>query len=73
MGRPNLSRETEFSGANGDREKVIFNNTRNTSVIKHALVPNGWVGGVVVGWLGGVVVVVVVGGRRQRCILPSGW
>ena len=53
----------------------IFNNTTNTSVInsdfslKHALVPNGWVGG----WLGGVVVggwvvwwwvVVVVGGRR---------
>ena len=30
----------------------IINNTTNTSVIKHALVPNGWVGG----WLGGVVV-----------------
>ena len=29
------------------------------------------VGGVrVVGW---VVVMVVVGGRRQRCIVPSGW
>ena len=56
----------------------LFNNTINTSVIKHALVPNGWVAG----WLGGVVVggwvvwwwvVVVVGGRRQRCIIPSGW
>ena len=79
----------------------IFNNTTDTSVIKHALVPNGWVdgrlGGVVVGGSGGgvrgakakvhstfwavggvgrvgwVVVVVVVGGRRQRCIVPSGW
>ena len=78
----------------------IFNNTTNTSVIKHALVLNGWVGGwlggVVVGGDGGggrgakakvhstfgvvcgvggvgwVVVVVVVGGRRQRCIVPSG-
>ena len=75
----------------------FVNNTTNTSVIKHALVPNGWVGG----WLGGVMVggvggraakakvhstfwvvggvsgvgwvVVVVGGRRQRCIVPSGW
>ena len=84
----------------------VFNNTTNTSGIKHALVPNGWVGG----WLGGVVVggvvvgggggggrgakakvhstfwvvggvggvgwmvlVVVVRGRRQRCIVPSGW
>ena len=76
----------------------FVNNTTNTSVIKHALVPNGWVGG----WLGGVVVggggggrgakakvhstfwvvggvggvgwvvVVVVGGRRQSCIVPSG-
>ena len=111
----------------------IFNNTTNTSVIKHALVPNGWVGGWVggvmvgggggrgrgakakvhstfwvvggvggvgwvvvvvvvggakakvhsifwavcwvgrVGWVVVVVVVVVVGGRRQRCIVPSGW
>ena len=24
MGRPNLSRETKFSGANGDREMFIF-------------------------------------------------
>ena len=24
MGRPNLSREAEFSGANGDRGKLIF-------------------------------------------------
>ena len=59
---------------------AFVNNTTNTSVIKHALVPNGWVSG----WLGGVVVsgwvvwwwvvvVVVVGGRRQRCIVPSGW
>ena len=93
----------------------FVNNTINTSVIKHALVPNGWVGGWlggvvvggwvvwwwwVVGWCGGgggggrgakakvhstfwvvggvggvgwVVVVVVVRGRRQRCIVPSGW
>ena len=77
----------------------IFNNTTNTSVIKHALVPNGWVGGWVGGWLSGMVVggggsggrgtkakvhdtfwvvggvgwvVVVVGGRRQRCIVPYG-
>ena len=78
----------------------VFNNTTNTSVIKHALVPNGWVGGwlggVVVGGGGGggrgakakghstfwvvggvggvcrVVVFVVVGGRRQGCIVPSG-
>ena len=49
----------------------IVNNTTNTSVIKHALVPNGWVVGGV-GGVGWVVVVVVVGGRRQRCIVPSG-
>ena len=76
-------------GHTGRRSHRIFNNTTNTSVIKHALVPNGWVGGWVVGWCGGgwlggvvvggwvvwwwVVVVVVVGGRRQRCIVPSGW
>ena len=70
------------------------------SVIKHALVPNGWegvwLGGVVVaggggggrgakakvhstfwvvrgvGGVGWVVVVVLVRGRRQRCIVPSG-
>ena len=24
MGLPNLSRETKFSGANGDREKLVF-------------------------------------------------
>ena len=51
-------------------------------MIKHAFVSNGWVvggvggvGWVVVGGVGGVgwvVVVVVVGGRRQRCIVPSG-
>ena len=80
---------------------MVFNKTTYTSVIKDALVPNGWVGGwlggVVVGGGGGgsrgakakvhstfwvvdevggvgwVVVVVVVGGRRQRCIVPSGW
>ena len=33
-------------------QQFVVNNTTNTSVIKHALVPNGWVGG----WLGGVVV-----------------
>ena len=27
----------------------------------------------VVGGVGGVGWVVVVGGRRQRCIVPSGW
>ena len=27
----------------------------------------------VVGGVGSVVVVVVVGGRKQRCIVPSGW
>ena len=50
----------------------IFNNTTNTSVIKHTLVPNGWVGR----WLGGVVVGGGGGGgrgARQRCIVPSGW
>ena len=42
---------------------LIFNNTTNTSVIKHALVPNGWVGGWVVGWCGGGLLGgVVVGG-----------
>ena len=38
----------------------VVNNTTNTSVIKHALVPNGWVGG----WLGGVVVGGGGGGGR---------
>ena len=55
----------------------FINNTTNTSVIKQALVPNGWVGG----WLGGwvvwwwvvVVVVVVVGGRRQRKVHSTFW
>ena len=52
----------------------VVNNTINTSVIKHALVPNGWVGGWVGGWvMWWWVVVVVVGGRRQRCIVPSRW
>ena len=42
---------------------IIINNTTNTSVIKHALVPNGWVGGWVVGWCGGGLLGgVVVGG-----------
>ena len=84
------------------RRVDVFNNTTITSVIKHALVPNGWwvggwLGGVVVGGGGGgggrgakakvhstfwvvggvggvgwVVVVVVVGGRKQRCVVPSG-
>ena len=51
------------------RVLAFVNNTTNTSVIKHALVPNGWVGGwlsgvVVGGWVmwWWVVVVVVVGG-----------
>ena len=41
-----------------------MNNTTNTSVIKHALVPNGWVDGVVVGGGGG-------GGRGAKTKVHS--
>ena len=44
---------------------LLVNNTTNTSVIKHALVPNGWVGG----WLGGVVV--GGGGRGAKAKVHS--
>ena len=46
---------------------LIINNTTNTSVIKHALVPNGWVGG----WLGGVVVGGGGGGRGAKAKVHS--
>ena len=35
MGRPDPSRETKFSGANGEREMLIFPVQLNTSRIGH--------------------------------------
>ena len=56
------NRKEIFSVLKGCRKRLTLllfvNNTTNTSVIKHALIPNGWVGaewvgGWVVGWCGG--------------------